>query len=382
MDSAPVTSFPVSSVARWPHHLNWAGVALLCCSLFAGCGRRDEITQYKVERVTPPPPDQAKMPPGHPDVGSNPVSTDQRAWFFKVTGAAEQLASHTDEFSAFIDSVQFTGGQPTWSLPEGWIPESASQMRFATLRIGSAEPPLEVSVIPLPVMSADPQQYVRDNIDRWRTQLGLTPYTTAEWTQLTKSDATEASEDWSVRELTAGPRPTTLVRLRGKTPDTDDALMLGAIVLPPATIEQRPPVAGTSQGRGEGLTYEAPAGWEAGASTPFSKANFAVSDGDEQISISVSTAGGDLLANINRWRGQIGLAPELTPQALGSQSRKIVVDGNPGTLVELEGDEEMIVGAVVPHGDQQWFFKLKGSKKLARRQQQNFDGFLKSVKFQ
>jgi hypothetical protein len=45
-------------------------------------------------------------------------------------------------------------------------------------------------------------------------------------------------------------------------------------------------------------------------------------------------AGGSILANVNRWRGQVGL-DAVTQQQLEEQVERLDIDGNPAVLVNL-----------------------------------------------
>src|SRR6185295_11513521 len=75
--------------------------------------------------------------------------------------------------------------------------------------------------------------------------------------------------------------------------------------MPPSTIES--PTRATSAS----LAWDLPAGWKETAAKPPVTAAFAVAGHDRveaSITVLPGSAGG-LLANLNRWRGQMGLAP-------------------------------------------------------------------------
>ena len=128
------------------------------------------------------------------------------------------------------------------------------------------------------------------------------------------------------------------------------------------------------------LKYEVPDGWTATGGTGFSMAAFEVSDQDKTVRITVTPAGGDLLANVNRWCTQIGRA-ELTPEELDRTARKIPLGGNEGTLVELIGPKEAILGVIGDANDRTWFIKLKGDANLAQREKERFEQFVQSIEF-
>ncbi len=89
-------------------------------------------------------------------------------WFFKINGTMEQVKPWETELIEFFESIKFEAGPPKWELPENWTMGEARPMRFATLRIGAANPPLELSISSLPA-----PQDVLLNINRWRGQMGL-----------------------------------------------------------------------------------------------------------------------------------------------------------------------------------------------------------------
>jgi hypothetical protein len=94
---------------------------------------------------------------------------------------------------------------------------------------------------------------------------------------------------------------------------------------------------------------------------------------------------GGLLANINRWRTQVGLTKidDVQKQEVSSAQ----VDGLPAMAMDLiELDEEpsetrrMIV-ILLPHNDMTWFFKMTGSSELLEKQKPAFAAFIHSVRF-
>ena len=108
-------------------------------------------------------------------------------------------------------------------------------------------------------------------------------------------------------------------------------------------------------------------------------------DGSQRVSITASTAGGDLISNVNRWRGQIGL-DTASDQEIAQALRRVSLGGLPGDYVELVGPEssnprQTILGVIVQATGRQWFFKLQGDADLAKREQTRFEEFVKSIRF-
>ncbi|MGH7996051.1 MAG: hypothetical protein ACREFX_06850, partial [Opitutaceae bacterium] len=131
---------------------------------------------------------------------------------------------------------------------------------------------------------------------------------------------------------------------------------------------------------GPGLVWTAPAAWKAYPPQPERKANYRVgSDGAGELSITAfpGSVGGEL-ANVNRWRGQAGLPP-VADGGLASAVTRIEADGLRITVVDADGPDSHLLGAIVPLGDSTWFFKLTGPSALVAREKAAFLDFLKTV---
>jgi hypothetical protein len=137
------------------------------------------------------------------------------------------------------------------------------------------------------------------------------------------------------------------------------------------------------------LKYTLPEGWKEKALTQLRVASFEVSENGKTADVSViplsGTAGGDL-ANVNRWRGQVGLSP-LPETDLQKLAEKVEVTGQPADLYDVagtapgSGDAARIIGVISHRDDTVWFFKLTGDAALVEKQKANFIAFLKSVDF-
>jgi hypothetical protein len=118
------------------------------------------------------------------------------------------------------------------------------------------------------------------------------------------------------------------------------------------------------------------------------KAAFVVQDGGRKVEITaidLTANSGTLLANVNRWRGQIQL-PEITQAELDKSVSRIQVADAEGSYVELMGPEkadarQAVLAVVAVRGEQAWFFKLWGDADLALREKSRFEQFVKSVRF-
>jgi len=138
------------------------------------------------------------------------------------------------------------------------------------------------------------------------------------------------------------------------------------------------------------LKYTLPDGWKEKPLTQLRVASFEVSENGKTADVSViplgGLAGGDA-ANVNRWRGQVGLPPlaeaELKPSAeptrVGDQAADLydLAGTAPGS-----GDSERIVGTIMHTEEATWYFKMTGDAALVEKQKPAFAAFLKSVEFQ
>lgn len=355
-------------------------IVLLALVLLGGCGQSDEITTYTVKKLKQNPRTTTTVvPPVMPRDGATPsddgpadrdrmlaaiVPHGEVSWFFKMTGPRDAVAEQMDNFLALIKSIKFADKEaaPEWTLPEGWSEgKKANSFAHATLQVKSGDDVLQATVTPA---GGD----VLMNINRWCGQMGLPAKTLAD---LTAEDQPKNSE---VRTFEVAGSQVTLVNLVGK--------MSGG---GPMSKPRPPAVSKTPQKPGQ-PTWTVPDGWRESKGSSISLAAFAVVEGDKSVETTVTPAGGDVLTNINRWRGQLGL-PDWSAEELVQQSKSVSVDGSPGTLVALVGKDSKtgqpsgLNGAIVQVGQKSWFFKMTGDPELAKREQSNFEAFVKSVKF-
>lgn len=82
-----------------------------------------------------------------------------------------------------------------------------------------------------------------------------------------------------------------------------------------------------------------PAGWQQLPGSQFRFATLRMPDpsgSGKPQEITVSQAGGDMLANVNRWRGQLSLPP-VSASDLSATAKKLEIDGREATYVSLVG---------------------------------------------
>ena len=130
------------------------------------------------------------------------------------------------------------------------------------------------------------------------------------------------------------------------------------------------------------INYKAPAGWKELPPSGIRKVNLVVEDETGQAELTVLAFPGDVggrLANINRWRGQIGLEA-VEAGALSSFSNSYPISGHSGLYVRLEGDSKSILGALLPFHGYTWFFKFLGDNDTVLANEAAMIRFIDSVR--
>jgi hypothetical protein len=89
-------------------------------------------------------------------------------------------------------------------------------------------------------------------------------------------------------------------------------------------------------GQDRPVQWKAPEGWTEGAASKMVFAALNIDTGKDPLRLTISNASGSLQANIDRWRGQIGLPP-LQAADLEKAYEKRTVNGLPVYVVDLEG---------------------------------------------
>lgn len=139
-------------------------------------------------------------------------------------------------------------------------------------------------------------------------------------------------------------------------------------------------------GREVGFTYAVPEGWTEVAPSSMKVLSMVSGAPPEQsVECSVSVFPGDVggrLANINRWRRQVGLGP-LSQEAVDGFVEPVTLSQMEGWQVDFTGPggTNRVVVAVLFRDGQSWFFKLMGPEAAVSDERAAFGQFLESVRF-
>jgi hypothetical protein len=370
-------------------------------TLVSGCNREEAIATYSAPKEPEKPVQTAAaqegsdLPTGHPSIGQSGNAGGQTA------------------------SVRPQGSGPQWTVPAAWKQIPASGMRYAAFTITEDTPPVTLTVIPLP---ASP---VAANVNRWEGELGLPPTKAEEVDKVVTHIDSAGGAHVDMVDL-IGPESTDKPRQRmlaamvenqgkmwffkavgpsenvgaqrenfeaflksvkfGEAPAVAQQQQQQAPANPPQQQPQQQVQAGAKT---SGLTaWTKPQDWRRDE-TPRSMREltfFAGPDGST-AEVIVSRMGGNfggLLANINRWRQQVGLPPvnsekdqPATMMQLGDGAAATFDMSGPGA----NNKPLRQIVAMTPRKDGVWFFKILGPTEVVDKQKAAFDEFLKSVKF-
>lgn len=279
------------------------------------------------------------------------VPRGEATWFLKLSGPADAVRDAEPAFRAFAESMRFDDkGEPAWTDPAGWQSVESSKERHATFRTPGG---LEAQVNTFPGKVGT----VLSNVNRWRGQIGLSPIGEKELPAF-------------VSEVTAAGAKATWV----------DLLNPGLTPVPLA-LAKPAPAAGTSPR----VKFQTPSGWTPLPATGFRAAAFRVADGEANADVTVIVLNGEaggLRANVNRWRGEIGLG-EQDEATVRAEAKELPVEGQPATYVDLLGEpgpnRQRTLGVIVSRPGVTWFVKLKGPADLVAREQARFESFARSL---
>jgi hypothetical protein len=315
-------------------------------------------------------------------------------------------------------------GMPTleYKRPAAWQEATPGQMRAASFRVaGKDNQQADISVIPLPGLAGSDL----DNVNRWRGQVGLSGVSEEELAKLAQpvEIARQPARLYEQAGVNAGSGAKTRILAAITRRDGvawffkmtgDDVLVaeqkpaflefLKSVSFPAGAAQAQlppahPPIdAGTMMAQPEATAtsvlakpnWDVPSGWKEVPGGQFLAAKFVLSGaGNAQAAVNVSKSpgdGGGLLANVNRWRGQLGLAPTSEAELAKTAQSLDLLDGK-GTLADITGQDPKtgqgarLLAVVVPRTGQTWFYKLMGDAQVVQGEKDAFLKFVQGVKY-
>lgn len=396
---------------RWGSFVVSLGVALALGRLAACGGRPERLPSDK---------DSKAVSRASVDLmsGSNPHGTPNPHEPASPHGTGSPSAAPTGPAADPTNSF-------AWTCPPGWTEAQPTSMRTANFH-PAGDPRAECY---LTFLVGDAGG-LGANVNRWRAQLSLPPLTGEQIDALPKAaflgrgaalleasgtwkgmNGTEAAPGWGlVGILLVDPNGSAFLKMTGPAklvagekdaflalaksfraagaPDPQANAQPDASPLQPeashaaatSTSESKPasphPQANATDAP---LSWTLPEGWRPAPEKPMRAASFFTGPGEEvecYVSIFPGEAGG-VLANVNRWRGQLDL-PELT-QIDVEHLESIPMLGRKAVVVEGEGKGTKLVGAACPGSERSVFVKMTGPAELVREQRGAFLAFCMSL---
>jgi hypothetical protein len=138
--------------------------------------------------------------------------------------------------------------------------------------------------------------------------------------------------------------------------------------------------ASVSTAEDQPLVWSAPPGWTAKNGSSVRRGSYAVSGAEGAGDVSITAFPGDVggnLANVNRWRGQLQLAPV---SDLNGALQAFEANGLHMQIFEGSNQGTRMIGVIVPQSGATWFFKFTGPDVLVTREKPVFLDFLKTVR--
>ncbi len=302
-------------------------------------------------------------------------------------------------------------GEWSWSLPEGWLEQPATSMRRANFLV-AGDPDAECYLTVLPGDAGG----LAANVNRWRSQMGLEGLSGAEVQVLPTetflggaATLVDFEGSWSGM---GGGGAASGYRLIGLLSVRSQESVFLKMVGPAAVIgperENFLALARSFSGRGAevpaqdpsgaatpppqtraGMSWSAPSGWKQGPERSFRVVTFVMGE-DEPAECYVTVLpgdGGGPLANVNRWRQQMGESA-LDQEGFDGLFRipmlgeEAVVCDARGSYAGMGGDQvsdALLLGAVCTLPGRTVFVKMVGPQATVEAQRDAFLDFCRSI---
>lgn len=298
-----------------------------------------------------------------------------------------------------------TTGSSAVSIPPNWEPQPLSQMRQASFLVkGDKGAVADISFVSLGAAAGN----VLDNVNRWLEQLGQPPISEQKLGDVAQrlrtslgdaiivdlaglpKDADPAKDGRIIAGMVTTANSTLFFKMRGNADLTEaqkgDFIKWVAAVCNAQTEPKSPQMAAMppQDAAAPRIKWNTPEGWTEVPPSSMRYASFSAPDGDGgKIDISVVTFAGDGGSdadNINRWRGQIGLAP-VDENTVNSQTAPLKTADTTFATTDIAGANARTIAAWTRRDGRVWFFKATGPNAAVEKEKPNFVKFIESVRF-
>jgi hypothetical protein len=364
-----------------PQHLGWRRIngVVLCAAVLAVLTACEKSSEIKVYRVSKAPLEQS--------------------------APQQQGAMPTNTSAPRMPDALAPASQAAVTTPSNWEPQPLSQMRQASYMVkGNNGAVADISFVSLGSAAGN----VLENVNRWLGQLGQPPITGQKLGEIAQrlhtslgdvtivdlaglpNNADPARDGRIVAAMVTTDNATLFFKMRGNA-DLTQAQKADFIKWVAAVCNShgqnevaQMPAAAAQPPTAPQVKWKTPENWKEVPPSSMRYASFsAPADGGGDIDISVVTFpgdGGSDADNINRWRGQIGLAP-VDASAATSQIAPLKTGETTFSTADIAGDKTRTIAAWTRRDGHVWFFKATGPNAAVEKEKPNFVKFIESVRF-
>lgn len=353
---------------------------ILSAALLVGCEKNSDIKVYRVSKAP-----------------------------LEQSGPQEQDMMPTNTAAPRMPGALAPAAQTSVTTPPNWEPQPLSQMRLASFLVkGDNGAVADVSFVSLGSAAGN----VLENVNRWLGQLGQAPITEQKLGEMAQRLHTSLG-DMTIVDLAGLPDnalPARDGRIVAAMMTTSDATLFfkmrgnadlaeaqkGEFLKWVAAVCDAQTQTGSSQMAAEApspqtqtndspsIKWITPAGWAEIPPSSMRYASFsAPAEDGAKIDISVVTFpgdGGTDADNVNRWRGQMGLAPA-DANTVTSQIAPLKTGDTTFSTTDIAGDKTRTIAAWTRRDGRVWFFKATGPAGAIEKEKPNFVKFIESVRF-
>jgi hypothetical protein len=348
----------------------------LCSALLVSCEKNSEIKVYRVSKAP-----------------------------LEQSAPQQQDAMPTNTAAPRMPAGLPPAMETAVTTPPNWEPQPLSQMRQASFLVkGDNGAVADVSFVSLGSAAGN----VLENVNRWLGQLGQPPITEEKLGEMAQrlhtslgdvtivdiaglpDNADQARDGRIIAAMVTTDNATLFFKMRGNA-DLAEA-QKGDFIKWVAAVCNTQTQAGPSQvaaappqtTSAPPIKWKAPEGWTEVPPSSMRYASFsASSDEGGKIDISVVTFpgdGGSDADNVNRWRGQMGLAP-VDANTVTSQVAPLKIEDTTFSTTDIAGNKTRTIAAWTRRDGRVWFFKATGPTAAIEKEKPNFVKFIESVRF-
>ncbi len=325
----------------------------------------------------------------------------------KDVAVSTSLAAAGTGASPQADRATPSRPRVTWKTPEGWTELAPTSMRVGNFSVISGDKKADIAILPFPGTVGGELE----NVNRWRGEIGLPAVEEGGF----QSESVQiGSEDGKLYDLQGTKQSTVAAmieregtswffKMRGDkelvaATKPGFVAFLKTISFPAvepietAEVAEIPSKgAAEEEGHADGPKWDIPKHWKLGADKPMVLKNWDIAgDGGRTANVAINSFPGDVggvVANVNRWRGQMSL-PALSPEEVKAAVTILKTkDGHSeASLVDFKGKDRTgkpsrLLAAILPHGGDTWFYKLTGDEALVEREKAAFLNLVQTASY-